>query len=359
MFCYVARRLMPVYLHNFHQLSNARLFSGDDTTTRVVEFSRFFQALQADPKSLPPWLNFATSDVALATMARESNPSLGVLTAAKLGFESDKKDGSGPKKSLQTTVISGRSDQMDPRSAIVFYRSHIGGFGNLLSTCLSNRREDCKDLTVQSDLSSVNLVSNLRLAERFNIEQVGCTSHARRPFALYESDDPELCDIMLHYFKGLYIYEKGLDLYGRNDQNVRAVRGVDGRQMWEEIKDTAIIMTKKWSKTTKLGDAAHYVLRHYAKLTAYLSNPIISISNDFSERMLRMEKLIQANSLFRNSLEGRFALDINRTILQTAIAAQVPLQEYLVHVLKASPEDVEANPQNFTALAYAQQNPTQ
>lgn len=359
MFCYVARRFLPVYLYNFRQLSNARLLSGDDTTTRVVEFARFFQELQLDPKSLPPWLSFGTSDVALATMARDSNPSLGVLTAAELGFESGRKDGSGPKKSLQTTVISGRSDQVDPRSAIVFYRSHIGGFGNLLSTCLSNRREECKDLTVQSDLSSVNLVSNIQLMERFNIEQVGCTSHARRPFALYESDDPELCGFILHSFKGLYIYEKGLDLYGRNNQNVRAVRGVDGRQMWEDIKEFATIITKKWSKTTKLGDAAHYILRHYQKLTAYLSNPIISISNDFSERMLRMEKLIQANSLFRNSLEGRFALDINRTILQTAIAAQAPLQEYLVHVLKASHEEVAAHPENFTALAYDRQNPTQ
>jgi hypothetical protein len=69
--------------------------------------------------------------------------------------------------------------------------------------------------------------------------------------------------------------------------------------------------------------------------------------------MLRMEKLIQANALFRNSLEGRFALDINRTALQTAIAAQVPLQEYVNYVLRASPEKVAANPENYTALAYS------
>ena len=108
---------------------------------------------------------------------------------------------------------------------------------------------------------------------------------------------------------------------------------------------------------TKLGDAAHYILRHFKKLTAYLDDPIIAISNDFSERMLRMENLIEANALFRNSLEGRFALDINRSILQTAIAARAPLQDYVNHVLRASPAAVAAEPEAFTALAYASANP--
>jgi len=232
----------------------------------------------------------------------------------------------------------------------------LGGFGNLLSICLGQRKPENKDLIVQSDLSSVNLVSR-ELAARFEIQLAGCTSHARRPFAIYEADDPDGCSAMLHYFKGLYIYERGLDLFGRNDTNVRAVRGVDGRQMWEYIKEHAEIMMKRWSRATSLGDAVRYIIRHYDKLTAYLDNPIISISNDFSERMLRMEKLIQANALFRNSLEGRFALDINRSILQTAIAARVPMQDYMTHVLRADPKDVVARPHEFTPLAYAKQNP--
>jgi hypothetical protein len=80
---------------------------------------------------------------------------------------------------------------------------------------------------------------------------------------------------------------------------------------------------------------------------------MISISNDFSERMLRLEKLIQANALFRKSLEGRFALDIIRTILQTAVAAKAPLAEYLVFVMKTSQKKIKANPEAYTPLAYA------
>lgn len=357
MFCYVAQRFVPIYLHNFRRLADARLLSGDDTTSRVLEFERFLKAAKADPKAAkePPWSDFGTREAAMAALKKEANPSLGILTAKDLGFAFDRKDGKGEKTSLQTTVIWGRGDAEDPRSAIIFYRSHVGGFGNLLSICLASRRQENSDITIQSDLATVNLVSPEQ-AQRFHIEMVGCASHARRPFAIYENEDPEACGYMLHLFKGLYIYEKGLDLYGRNDANVRAVRGIDGRLMWEEIKELAMDMAERWSNATKLGIAARYILRHYPKLTAYLQNPMISISNDFSERMLRMENLIEANALFRTSLEGRFALDINRSILQTAIAARAPLQDYVAHVLRASPQEVEANPEAFTALAYAREN---
>ena len=137
-----------------------------------------------------------------------------------------------------------------------------------MTACLRSRRAEFKNLIVQSDLSTVNLVSDPELAARFNIELAGCASHARRPFALYENEDPQLCDMILHSFKGLYIYEKGLDLYGRNEINTRAVRGVDSRATWEDIKEMAEIIAEKWSKATKLGAAANYILRHYQKLTA-------------------------------------------------------------------------------------------
>lgn len=357
MFCYVAERFAPIYLHNFRRLANARLLSGDDTKTKVLEFTRFLTAVKANPilAAEPPWLAFATREAAEVTFKKEAFPGLGVLAARELGFEFDRKDGNGQKSALQTTVIWGRGEADDPRSAIVFYRSHVGGFGNLLSICLSSRQPGLRDLIVQSDLATVNLVS-AEQKERFDIELAGCTSHARRPFAIHEDEDPDNCAYMLHLFKGLYIYEKALDLHGRNDANVRAIRGIDSRSMWEEIRELATSMTERWSNATKLGIAARYIVRHYPKLTAYLENPIISISNDFSERMLRMENLIEANALFRNSLEGRFALDINRSCLQTAIAARAPLQDYVIQVLKASPEDVEARPEDFTAVAYAREH---
>jgi hypothetical protein len=64
--------------------------------------------------------------------------------------------------------------------------------------------------------------------------------------------------------------------------------------------------------------------------------------------MRRLEKLIEGNSLFPTSLEGRFALDIMRTVLQTAVAARAPLQDCVLGVLHASPTELAAAPAPFT-----------
>jgi hypothetical protein len=159
----------------------------------------------------------------------------------------------------------------------------------------------------------------------------------------------------LHLFKGFSIHEQCLDLYGRNKENVSAVRGHNDRALWEEIKGLAEQMTQKWSKETKLGHGARYIINHYDELTAYLEEPRLGPNNNFSERMLRMEKLIEKSSMFRTSLDGRFVLDILRTILQTAVAAKVPLQEYLLSVLKTRPGEIKKAPEKFTPRAWAEQ----
>jgi hypothetical protein len=73
--------------------------------------------------------------------------------------------------------------------------------------------------------------------------------------------------------------------------------------------------------------------------------------------MLRLEKLIEASSLFRTSLDGRFALDIMRFVLQTAVAARAPLQEYILNELRAPPAIVAAAPGLFTPREWAATNP--
>ena len=66
-----------------------------------------------------------------------------------------------------------------------------------------------------------------------------------------------------------------------------------------------------------------------------------------------MEKLIEGSSMFRRSLEGRFVLDVVRTILQTAVAAGVPVMDYLVSVLRSSDGDIRKDPGRFTPRAWA------
>jgi hypothetical protein len=276
-----------------------------------------------------------------------------MLLGRVLAFESPRHDGTGGKQSLNTTVITGRSVAKDPQSLIVLYRSHLGGFGNLLESILAHRSSAARDLIVQADLSATNLVRDPDLLRRFDWKLIGCSAHARRPFALYEHEDPVYCSFMLHLFTGLAMHEQLLDEYGRNRENVLAVRQADSRRLWEDIKMLATKMQAKWSKSTKLGAAARYILKHYDKLTAYLDDPRLQPTNNLQERMLRTEKLIEQSSMFRLSLEGRFVLDIIRTILQTAVAARAPVHEYLVEVLRSDADEIAKHPERFTPYAWA------
>ena len=182
-------------------------------------------------------------------------------------------------------------------------------------------------------------------------------AHARRPFALYEDEDPLHCPHMLHLFSGIFSHEQQLDEFGRNRHNVTAVRDNDSRRLWNDIKELAETMSKKWSKGTKLGVAARYIINHFDTLTAYLDDPRLEATNNMRERMLRTEKLIENSSMFRKSLEGRFALDIIRTIVQTAVAARVPVQDYLLWVLKTPADEIERQAESFTPDAYGRMLP--
>ncbi len=48
----------------------------------------------------------------------------------------------------------------------------------------------------------------------------------------------------------------------------------------------------------------------------------------------------EGSALFRKTLEGRFVLDVVRTILQTAVAAGAPVHDYLVSVLRTSEDEI-------------------
>lgn len=382
---YVAERLVPIYLELCQEVAQSDILAGDDTSCRVIEVATYFAESKkrskndgagSREKEVCPWADYRTPAVAEEALREcvererarkrrreegdreakrtpDETASLGVLIGRRLAFESPRRDGEGAKQSLNTTVISGRSVAADPRSLIVFYRSHLGGCGNLLESMLRHRDARRREVILQTDLATTNLVTSPELCRRFEIRSIGCSAHARRPFANYEHEDPANCAYMLHLFCGLAIHEQRLDVHGRNRKNVLAVRGHESRELWGDIKELAEEMKEKWSAATKLGTGARYIVNHFDKLTAYLDDPRFEATNNLRERMLRTEKLIEGSSMFRQSLEGRFALDVVRTVLQTAVAAGVPVHAYVESVLRADAEKIAEHPERFTPRAWS------
>jgi hypothetical protein len=350
---YVAEHFVAIYIYLGRQLAQAPVLSGDDTPSLVLEVTRAHDAQVGGNQTAFPWESYATAELAQKSFADGHANTLALQTAQALGFASTRKDGTGSKISLNTSVLSGRADADDPASTIIFYRSHLGSLGNLLDAILPHREPKNHHLVVQSDLSTTNLIGDKQWCERFDVRLAGCASHARRPFAIYEQEEPFYCDAILHLFKGIPLCEDFLTLTGRNKVNTTAVRDIDQRVYWEEIRRYCGILGNRWPRSTPLGGAARYVLRHYDKLTYYLTDHRVSPSNNFSERMLRQEKLIQNNSLFCATINGRCALDIMRTILQTAMAAKVDPAAYLMRVMRMPKDSVAAEPEGYTPSAFA------
>jgi hypothetical protein len=350
-FLFVAEHFASIYIQLGQSLAQAPILAGDDTSSLVLEVSSA-QAKEANGSTeTAPWAAYADIKAADAA-ASAGEQTIAVLLAQAFGFSAQRKNGSGAKRGFNTTTLSGRTEAENPQSTVIFYRSHLGGFGNLLDVILPHRKAQSGDVIIQSDLSTVNLVSDEKVRKRFTINLAGCSSHARRPFALHEADDPDVCAMILHAFKAIPIYENLAGVYGRNASNVGALRDADQRQNWEVIREQCAGLIERWPRTTPLGEGARYVLRHYDKLTYYLNHPRVAPDNNFSERMLRLEKLIANNSMFRKSLQGRFALDIVRTILQTCIAAEVDSALYLVWVMRMPKEAVAKDPAAFTPLEF-------
>jgi hypothetical protein len=358
---YAANHSLPIVLHLFDELSDAGILMGDDTSSRVLEVQRFFDSNPSDEPA--PWAKWRNPDgVNEYDEQKSSSPShfepmeeqktLAERCANEFGFCFPRRKGEGNKESFHTTVLAGKSDLHDPRSLIIFYRSHLGSLGNLIEVLLRRRNPSCANVIIQSDLSTTNLVKDPKLREKFSIQQVGCMAHARRPFARYEHEDPELAGFILTYFSELSYLEKTLDEWGRNELNVKAVRSVNAREIWDYILQAAEMVTRKWSKETKLGEGARYILRHKDALLVYLDNPHLAPTNNLSERSLRMEKIIQANSMFRATLEGRCCFDILRTLCQTANVAGAAVNEYLLSILKTPAEEIQAHPEKYTPYAW-------
>ena len=334
---FVATNLLPIYFSLIEGLADAELMSGDDTKTKVL-------VLEEPGEDL---------------LAKKIDD--------MLGFVQPKKNGEGDKKGLNVSLLVGRTNKNDPRSTVRFFRTHLGSVGDLLSQALEFRKPELKHLIFQGDLSTSNLPSR-ELMKHFEVTIAGCGAHARRPFWRYKEDDGSLCYYMLRGFWLLSEIERRIDSRGRTEENILKLRSRYAKWTWAALKNRAIAATtgeilgratyrpgagpEIWPPDTQLAIACRYVIKHYAELTLYLSNPYLHYTNNGIERALRIEKCMLSGSKFRKTRNGRAVIDVLRTINATCTIAKIDLTAYIRYVFKHLP-DLAENPEKYTPYGVA------
>jgi hypothetical protein len=333
-----AELFLPIYTHLGEALADADVLQGDDTKARVIEINK---ALKEHGE-----LKEVSEDSLIGKVARI------------FGRVFDKKRGKGKKKSLNVSVVIGKTEAGDPKSYVFFFRTHLGTFGDLVSKMLESRSPKKKKLTIISDLAPTNLVSK-SFYKTFDITHAGCSAHARRPFWRHKNKDHRLCYWMLSAFLILEQIEDRIDELGRTWPRVERYRQRYSKKIWEAVLKRAESVLRGerqygdfWPKTSDLYQACEYIVKHYGKLTAYIDDARLPLNNNLSERVLRWDKIMQDSSKFRLTEEGRLHVDILRTIVHTCSSAKVELKDYLLFVFQ-NRQEIELDPGKFTPYAFA------
>jgi hypothetical protein len=334
-----AELFQPIYsCLGEEKLPECNVFQGDDTKTRVIEIEK---ALKNGGELQEPPVD-----------------SLIAKVSEVFGRVFNKKRGIGKKRSLNVSVVIGKSDVADPRSYIFFFRTHLGTFGDLLSKMLETRSPKKKALTIVSDLASTNFLSPAIYA-KFSVTHAGCAAHARRPFWRHKKKDERLCYWMLSAFLVLEQIEDNIDELGRTRERILRYRHRYSRKVWSAMlkRCHSVVRGEKtyghyWPKTSDLYIACNYIINHFSELTRYLDDPHLPSNNNLSERVLRWDKVMQDASKFRMTEAGRLHVDILRTIVHTCSAAEIELKDYLKFVFK-NRDKIENKPSDYTPYAYA------
>jgi hypothetical protein len=325
------------YLALIDELADVKNMQGDDTPAFVLET----EALDPNEK-------------------REGQAPLVKIIEDKIGHTHAKANGKGNKKAVNVSLLIGKTIVEDPRSTIIFYRTHRGHLGDLLEQVLDLRLPKYGDFTFQGDLSKNNSRPIKKFNKLWKMILAGCAFHARRGFFRHKNDNEELCFFMLRAFALLSHIEKIIEMKGGTEEITLHYRKRYAKKIWDIIlRECKLIVAGdpkgkgggRWPPGSKIHSACKYICSNFKELTEYLSNAKLSLGNNLSERLLRPEKLMTNNAKFRKSELGRVVFDILRTLAQTCRAAVVSFGSYMKWLHK-NKKDLEKNGHKYTPYEF-------
>ena len=174
-----------------------------------------------------------------------------------------------------------------------------------------------------------------------NIIEVGCMAHARRKFVEATKGTKEIGapNKALRYIRELYkIEEEAKDL---DDESRRKLRLEKSKPILEEFKQW--LETKKIVPKTAIGKAITYTLNQWEALTRYLDHGMLSIDNNFAERLIKPIVIGRKNWLFAGSDKGAANAAIIYSLIETCKLNNVNPYEYLRDVLTRLPTQLNNN----------------
>ncbi len=291
--------LLPVYLEVIRQAAQGTVIHNDDTTIKILEIEReIFQESKSEPGGRT-----------------------GMFTTGIVATESGRK------------------------IALFFTgRDHAG---ENLEKVLSQRASELAPPIQMCDALSRNTSGD------FETVVANCIAHARRKFVEVSDSFPEECEHVLTELAKVYKNDAISKMREMSPENRLSFHKENSGPVMKKLKQwlQAQLDEKLIEPNSGLGDAIGYSLKHWGKLTLFLTVPGAPIDNNICERALKKAILHRKNALFFKTENGAHVGDLFMSLIHTCELNDIDPFDYLTEVQRHADAAV-ANPPDWLPWAY-------
>jgi transposase len=182
-----------------------------------------------------------------------------------------------------------------------------------------------------------------------------CLPHGRRNFVDVAESFPEPCQKVLESLREIYRVEAQAKKQNFSDAQRLIFHQEHSQPVLDQLHQwmKEQIEQKQVEPNSGLGQAIHYMLRHWEALTRFLNVPGAPLDNNICERALKMAILHRKNSLSYKTLHGAEVGDIFMSLIHTCQLNGINPFDYLMALQKHGHE-VRQQPTRWLPWTYQQ-----
>lgn len=300
-----------------------------------------WELVAAAAETLKATLHEMIRQAAQGEVVHNDDTTMRLLAFGQSPFPEDEQ--SEERTGVYTTGIVSRSAEHD----IALYFTGRKHAGENLARVLAERAAALPPPIQMCDALSHNTKNE------FDTLVANCIAHARRQFVEVAPSFPEPCRYVLEALREVYRNDGVAHAEQMSPQQRLAfhqehsgppIRGL----LWWLHEQLAL---RKVEPNSTLGGAVSYMIKHWKKLTLFLTEPGAPLDNNLCERALKKAILHRKNSLFYKTENGAAVGDLYMSLCYTAELNGADPFDYLVQLQRHAAETT-ANPANWMPWNY-------
>ena len=182
-----------------------------------------------------------------------------------------------------------------------------------------------------------------------------CLAHARRKFieAIKVNEKDHDSAQIVAWMDALFAIDREARDAGMSIEARHAMRLEKAPTLLASIHEKLLTMQAAVLPKSKAGEAVQYTLSLWRKLTLFLEHPVLELSNNLAENSMRPIAIGRKNWLHLGSKEAGQKIAAIFSIVESCRRMNIPIRQYLTHILPGLAERSLQSMDRFTPAAWA------